>query len=173
MEIFLDILRTTFPAILLLILAYLMLTTFLENDERRRQSEIRKASQIQALPVRMQAYERLTLFLERISPNSIFVRVPANQLSVKEYLTLMQLTIRNEYEYNLSQQIYISTEAWQMVTTAKNATVSILNQQASTLDPTLPGVELAKRVLEYELGVDSMPTTTALNFLRNEAYMEF
>jgi hypothetical protein len=173
MEVFLDVVRSVFPAVLMLILAYLMLTSFMENDERRRKSELRRAAQNQALPVRMQAYERLTLLLERIAPNSLLLRVQHGTLTVREYHTLLNLTIRQEFEYNLSQQIYVSADAWQMITTAKNALVSIINQTSSSLDPQAPAVDLAKRILEQTLQMETIPTTAALNFLRNEAYMEF
>jgi hypothetical protein len=86
---------------------------------------------------------------------------------------LLNLTIRQEFEYNLSQQIYVSADAWQMITTAKNALVSIINQTSSSLDPQAPAVDLAKRILEQTLQMETIPTTAALNFLRNEAYMEF
>ena len=173
MEVFLDVVRSVFPAVLMLILAYLMLTSFMENDERRRKSELRRAAQNQALPVRMQAYERLTLLLERIAPNSLLVRVQPGTLSAREYHTLLNLTIRQEFEYNLSQQIYVSAEAWQMITTAKNALVSIINQTSNSLDPQASAVDLAKRILEQTLQMETIPTTAALNFLRNEAYLEF
>jgi hypothetical protein len=173
MEVFLDVVRSVFPAVLMLILAYLMLSSFMENDERRRKSELRRAAQNQALPVRMQAYERLTLLLERIAPNSLLLRVQHGTLNVREYHTLLNLTIRQEFEYNLSQQIYVSADAWQMITTAKNALVSIINQTSSSLDPQAPAVDLAKRILEQTLQMETIPTTAALNFLRNEAYMEF
>jgi hypothetical protein len=173
MEVFLDVVRSVFPAVLMLILAYLMLTSFMENEERKRKGELRRAAQNQALPVRMQAYERLTLLLERIAPNSLLVRVQPATLTVREYHALLTQAIRQEFEYNLSQQIYVSADAWQIITTAKNALVSIINQTASTLDPQAPGVDLAKRILEQTLEMERIPTTAALNFLRNEAYMEF
>jgi hypothetical protein len=94
-------------------------------------------------------------------------------LTVREYHTLLTQAIRQEFEYNLSQQIYVSADAWQIITTAKNALVSIINQTASTLDPHAAGVDLARRILEQTLEMDNIPTSAALNFLRNEAYMEF
>ena len=77
MDIFLDTFRTVFPSILILIVVYLMMSNFLDNEDKRRKSERIRASQRQSLPIRMQAYERLALFLERISPNSLLLRVKA------------------------------------------------------------------------------------------------
>jgi hypothetical protein len=173
MEILLEIIKFGLPAILMLILTYLMLSNFMENEERRRLYFLKKETQKSALPVRLQAYERISLFLERISPNSLMVRVPAKGLTVKEYQTLLLKTIRDEFEYNLSQQIYMSDEAWQLVVTAKSATVSIINKVANDLDPKLPGVELGRRVLEHAMTLSAFPTKGALHFLKEEARREF
>lgn len=173
MEILLEIIKFGLPAILMLILTYLMLSNFMENEERRRLYFLKKETQKSALPVRLQAYERISLFLERISPNSLMVRVPAKGLTVKEYQTLLLKTIRDEFEYNLSQQIYMSDEAWQLVVTAKSATVSIINKVANDLDPKLPGVELGRKVLEHAMTLNAFPTKGALHFLKEEARREF
>ncbi|KAB2809805.1 DUF7935 family protein [Phaeocystidibacter luteus] len=173
MEIFLEILKYTFPALLMLLLAYLMLSNFTENEENRRRYYLRKETQKQALPVRLQAYERLTLFLERITPSSLLVRIPSKGLSASEYQSLLLKTIRNEFEYNLSQQIYISEEAWQMVVTAKSATVSIVNRVASQLPEGSTGAELSKKILEHAMELGTFPTRNAIHYMKSEAYKEF
>lgn len=173
MEIFLEILKYTFPALLMLLLTYLMLSNFTENDENRRRYYLRKETQKQSLPIRFQAFERLTLFLERITPNSLLVRIPSKGLTASEYQNLLLKTIRNEYEYNLSQQIYVSEEAWQMVVTAKSATVSIVNRVANELPKDASGVDLSKKILEHAMELGTFPTRNAIHFLKNEVYREF
>jgi hypothetical protein len=135
MDVFLDTFRFVFPSLLILIAVYLMMSSYFDNEDRRRRGELRAQNQRQALPLRLQAYERLALFLERISPNSLVVRVKSGSLSNAEYLLLLQKSIRDEYEHNLSQQIYVSDEVWDYVTTAKSATVSLLNTVSAQLDP--------------------------------------
>lgn len=157
----------------MLLLAYLMLSNFTENEENRRLYFLKKETQKQALPIRMQAFERITLFLERITPNSLLVRTPASGLSAKEYQSLLLKTIRNEFEYNLSQQIYVSEEAWQMVVTAKSATVSIVNRVAQGLPAEATGVDLSKRILEHAMELGTFPTRNAIHYLKSEAYREF
>lgn len=173
MEIFLEILKYTFPALLMLLLTYLMLSNFSESEQNRRAYQLRKETQKQALPVRMQAFERLVLFLERISPSSLMVRTPAKGLTVNEYQALLLKTIRTEFEYNLSQQIYVTEESWQMVVTAKSATVSIINKIASQIDPNAPGIELSKKVLEHTMEIGTFPTRNAIHFLKNEVSHNF
>lgn len=173
MEIFLEILKYTFPALLMLLLAYLMLSNFTENEENRRLYFLKKETQKQALPVRMQAYERVTLFLERITPSSLLVRTPSKGLTAAEYQSLLLKTIRNEFEYNLSQQIYMSEEAWQMVVTAKSATVSIVNRVANQLEAGSTGADLSKKILEHAMELGSFPTRNAIHYLKSEVYKEF
>jgi hypothetical protein len=173
MEVLLEIIKFGLPAILMLILTYLMLSNFMDNEERRRLYFLKKETQKSALPIRMQAYERVALFLERISPNSLLVRVPSKTLNVKEYQTLLLKTIRDEFEYNLSQQIYISEETWQLVVTAKSATVSIINKVANDMDPRATGMELGKRILEHAMSLNTFPTKSALHYLKEEVTREF
>lgn len=173
MDIFLEILKYTFPALLMLLLAYLMLSNFTDNEENRRRYYLRKESQKHAFPVRMQAFERVTLFLERITPSSLLVRVPSKGLNALEYQTLLLKTIRNEFEYNLSQQIYLSDDSWHMVVTAKSATVSIINKMASGLPKDASGADLSRKILEHAMELGTFPTRNAIHFLKAEAAKEF
>lgn len=173
MDIFLEILKYLAPALLMLLLTYLMLSSFTENEENRRRYYLKKETQKQSLPIRMQAYERVTLFLERITPNSLLVRTPSKGLTAVEYQSLLLKTIRSEFEYNLSQQIYMSEDAWQMVVTAKSATVSIINKTASTLEAGASGADLSRKILEHAMSLGTFPTKNAIHFLKTEAYKEF
>ena len=148
MDIFLDTFRTVFPSILILIVVYLMMSNFLDNEDKRRKSERISASQRQSLPIRMQAYERLALFLERISPNSLLLRVKAGKLTNQEYLLLLQQNIRNEFEHNLSQQIYVSDRMWEMVVASKSTMTSIVNTVSADLSPEASGADLSKAILK-------------------------
>jgi len=172
MEVFLEILKYTFPALLMLLLTYLMLSNFLDNEENRRKFLLRREVRKNALPVRLQAYERLTLFLERITPNSLLIRIPASNLTTQEYQSLLLKSIRDEFEHNLSQQIYISEEAWHMVVTAKSATVSIINKLASEINVKDPGIELSKKILEHTMSIGTFPTRSAIHFMKTEIKSE-
>lgn len=173
MEAIIEILKFSLPAIFLLILAYVMLSNFMDNEENRRLYFLKKETQRSALPVRLQAYERITLFLERISPNSLLVRIPSKGLNVMEYQQLLVAQIRNEFEYNLSQQIYVSEECWRQVVHAKSAMVGVVNKIAGEMDPKANGVELSKRILSYSMEIENFPTKKALNFLKAEAQRDF
>lgn len=173
MDVFLDTFRFVFPSLLILIAVYLMMSSYFDNEDRRRRAELRAQNQRQALPLRLQAYERLALFLERISPNSLVVRVKSGSLSNAEYLLLLHKSIRDEYEHNLSQQIYVSDEVWDYVTTAKSATVSLLNTVSAQLDPEASGAELSKALLGAAMELKQLPTQAALKHLKAEVAYEF
>lgn len=173
MDIFLDTFRTVFPSILILIVVYLMISNFFDNEDKRRKSERIRASQRQSLPIRMQAYERLALFLERISPNSLLLRVKAGKLTNQEYLLLLQQNIRNEFEHNLSQQIYVSDRMWEMVVASKSTMTSIVNTVSADLSPEASGADLSKAILKACMKMENLPSKSALSYLRQEVIEEF
>ena len=173
MEVFLDTFRFVFPSLLVLIAVYLMMSSFFDNEDRRRRAELRSLNQRQSLPLRFQAYERLALFLERINPSSLLVRVKSGSLSNAEYLMLLQKAVRDEYEHNLSQQIYVSSEVWDYVTTAKSAMVSLMNTVSAGLHPQASGAELSLALLTASMEMKQLPTQAALVHLKAEVGQEF
>ncbi len=173
MEIFLEILKYALPSIFLLILCYMMLANFMENEEKRRSYFLKKETQKSALPVRFQAYERVTLFLERITPDRLLPRLSSKGMNVKQYHNLLVNTIRVEFEHNLSQQIYISEEAWRLVVAAKSSTVGLINSIAQGLDQEAEGIELSKKILNRAMEMESFPTKKALVYLKSEVKRDF
>ncbi len=116
------------PAIVVGIVAYFFFKGHTANEEGRRRYLIQKEAQNQMLPLRLQAYERITLFLERIDPNKLLVRIKPFSDKIEDYEVLLVRNIEQEYEHNLSQQIYISSECWNLVNAAKNATIHVIRQ---------------------------------------------
>jgi hypothetical protein len=101
------------------------------------------------IQLRLQAYERLTLFAERVSLKSLITRTSFSSLNVVDFqLTLLE-TIRTEYEYNVSQQIYVSNDMWKAILNLKDQNIYIINQIAATLPSNAAAIELSKRILEY------------------------
>ncbi len=116
------------PAIVVGIVAYFFFKGHTSNEEGRRRYLVQKEAQKQILPLRLQAYERITLFLERIDPNKLLVRVKPFSDSKDEYEKLLVKNIEQEFEHNLTQQIYVTPECWNLVNAAKNATINIIRQ---------------------------------------------
>ncbi len=173
MEVFIEILKYALPSIFLLVLTYMMLSNFMDNEEKRRIYFLKKETQKSALPVRMSAYERVALFLERIHPDRLLIRVPSKGLKARQYRNLLTDSIRIEFEHNLSQQIYLSDEAWSLVVNAKSATVGMINNWAQEVDPEAEAFELSKHILNKVMEMDGFPTKKALRYLKGEIKANF
>ncbi|HMU69151.1 MAG TPA: hypothetical protein PK511_08910 [Chitinophagales bacterium] len=147
MELFWQILGYIIPALVVFGTTYMVIRAFLDREHKMRLLEFRQAHLREALPVRLQAYERLTLFIERISLNNLLPRVRKQEMNVSEFRTALINNIRLEYEHNLSQQVYVSVDAWNMIRAAKEETISVINRNAMSMLPELPGVELHKKII--------------------------
>lgn len=104
--------------------------------------------------LRLLAHERIILFTERIKPDSLIPRTLQTALSAREYQKLLVNDIRQEYEYNLSQQLYLSEEAWEVTSDYKNNIITLINSAASEIPGEKPAGELARKVLEQYISSD-------------------
>ena len=118
------------PAIVVGLIAYYFFKGHTANEEGRRRYLIQKEAQNKMLPTRLQAYERVTLLLERIDPNKLLIRVKPYSKEVDEYENLLIRNIEQEFEHNIAQQIYLTQECWNLVNAAKNATIHVIRQGA-------------------------------------------
>ncbi len=116
------------PAILIALISFYFFKLHIDNDDKRRKFLLRQENQKQSLPLRLQAYERLALFLERISPNKLLLRVAPLNNDKKEYESLLISTIEQELDHNLTQQIYVSDECWNVIKAAKNGTIALIRK---------------------------------------------
>jgi hypothetical protein len=170
---FMEILKYTLPSAIMLIGVYFILQSFFKEDAEKRNFELKKIVVAEnrkiSLPLRLQAYERVILFLERIHPYSLVQRVREPNMNVTDFHLAMMKAIRMEYEYNLSQQMYISPDSWTMVSTAKEETLKQINAIASGMPENANSIELSKAVLEYFMNTDKpMPIQIAVNFLKDD-----
>jgi hypothetical protein len=165
---FWEILRIVLPALIVFITAYFLLRDMLDNDRQRREFEFRILHAKEITPVKLQAYERLTLFLERITPESMLIRHSPHDLTAAKYHQVLLSTIRQEYEHNLSQQIYISPLLWERIRGAKEKLVTIINRSAEEVDPNSAGYELSKRIFTNYHNEEPAPVAIALFDLKKE-----
>ncbi len=168
MEIAKEILLVTIPALLVLLTAYLLIRKTIENDREKRRHEIVLQNSRTITPVRLQAYERLTLFLERISIESLILRVHKHGMDAHKLHSALLTTIRSEYEHNLAQQIYVSPQAWEVLKSARSNTIKLINTIAEKLPPTATGSDLSKNLLEAVMEMDQEPAKVALDFMKAE-----
>lgn len=169
----LDFLFYLAPSLLVLATAWFFLRKFFDREYRLKLVETKLSTQKDLLPLRLQAYERLTLLLERISPNVLLISQHRHGMTVLEFQQELVDTVRAEFEHNFSQQIYVSSAIWTVVRNAKEDVVRIINGAASTLDPEAPSYQLSKKVFDSMLENEDFPTQRALNYLKNEVSQLF
>lgn len=173
MDSLVDILKLVLPAGLVLVTAYFAITKFLENDQKRRDLELRKSGQKVVTPVRLQAYERVVMFLERIAPEALLGRVEKNGITAKELQLTLIGTINNEFNHNLSQQLYMSNEAWLKVKAGKEEMTKLVNIAASKMDNNASAAELGKMILTLTIQVGKLPLHEAVDYLKAELRQSF
>ena len=154
------------PALLVGVIAFYFFNLHTKNEEHRRRFLLQKESQKQALPLRLQAYERLALFLERIAPGNLLIRVVPTSNDKEDYEMLLSKMIEQEYEHNLTQQIYISDACWNIIRTAKNTTISLIRKTKS--NPEVLDADEFRKTILTELIDKNSPSDTALEFLKKE-----
>lgn len=168
MNDYLEILKYTLPALLVLLASVITLKSMFRNEEKKRRTEMILESRDTILPLRLQAYERLILFLERISPDSLIIRVNQAEMNSIQLQNELITSVRTEFEHNLAQQMYISSRAWDAVKSARNNIIKLVNDSASELKPNSAGMSLNKKILEKLMELKSSPTDAAIEFLKKE-----
>jgi hypothetical protein len=154
------------PALITGGVAYYFFQMFTKNEERRRHFALARRNQKHALPLRLQAYERMALYMERIDPAKMLIRITPISDDKNDYVNYVVAQIEQEYEHNLTQQIYMSDDCWGIITTSKNATIQMLRKTALSNDVT-DANKLRETVLR-ELFENPAPSTTALAYIKNE-----
>lgn len=123
-----ELLSYTLPAIVTGLVAYYFFDLHTKNEEGRRRYLLNKEAQKNALPLRLQAYERMSLYMERINPTKLLIRITPISNDKNDYENLIIAQIEQEFEHNLTQQIYMSDECWTIIVTAKNATIQMIRK---------------------------------------------
>lgn len=154
------------PAIVVGIVAYYFFKGHTANEEGRRRYLVQKEAQKQVLPIRLQAYERITLYLERIDPVKLLVRIKPYSDSKDDYENLLVRTIEQEYEHNLSQQIYVSPECWNLLVAAKNATIHVIRQGA--MQEKEGDVDKMRQAILQNFMEEISPSQKALTYVKGE-----
>jgi hypothetical protein len=140
----------------------------LSKDFERRLIEMKVKNTEIILPIRLQAYERMSLFLERISLSHIIIRINDPSYNVVQFQQVLLTEIRNEFQHNLSQQVYMSDQSWVLIKKAMEDIISTINMAASVLPPDGRGIELARKVFEIQSERTEEPTAPALKYLKDE-----
>lgn len=146
----------------------IVITTVADKFLEKQRIDIRSKNVEITLPLRLQAYERMCLYLERITPNNLLLRLAPSATSALELQQIVLHEIREEYNHNVAQQLYISTQAWEQIVNAMNETVAVVNQAAAEVSAEAPASDLAKKIFSHVIEKEIQPSTHALKVLKEE-----
>jgi hypothetical protein len=168
MAIFLQILGYTLPSVVLAIVVFFMMKRHTKNEEIRLNYLLRKETAKTLTPVKLRAYERMALFLERMKPESLLMRQELKNVSSAQLQRGLNEQIRKEWEHNLSQQLYLSHDAWIMLYNAKENMIQLVNTSAMQMPPTAPALSLATAILETYKNFEKTPIDAAIDILKRD-----
>ncbi len=169
----LEILKYILPALIVFFTSYYLLNRQLKHQEKIKSKEISLKQQQVVTPLKLQAYERLTLFLERISPESLIMRLTRDNKSARQFQAELLNTIRSEYSHNVSQQIYVSGSCWEIIRSAKENTIKLINKTADSLPKGANAHAFSKVFLTTVMEQPSTPSKIALDYLKKEIQQYF
>lgn len=164
--------ESTISLIISLLALLIAIISFFIARQKKAPEEVvaAPAQQFNSVPLQLQAYERLVLLTERISLPNLISRSNHPEASAKEMQVLLNESIKQEFEYNASQQIYVSPVAWEAVRNLRDQNMLIINQVANILPPDAKGSDLNKHLLEVILNQkEAALHTIVLNALNFEA----
>ncbi len=173
MDALIEFIKILVPASVVLYAAYLLVRTFIHKEIELKKLEVRSRSIETVLPNRLQAYERMVLFLERMAPQNLLVRLNASGMPSREFHQLLLSEIRNEYNHNVSQQVYISQEVWELIKNAKEDLIVSINDAASEMNLESTSLDLSKKIFEKSINKQVDPLGHALIELKKEIQQTF
>jgi hypothetical protein len=168
MDVVLQIALIIFPAGGVLLTAIFFLRRETSKEVIQMQVELRRQRQEYFLPSRVEAYQRAVLLMERIHPNSLVMRLHNPGLPAKALQAEFLKAIREEYDHNVAQQLFVSPQGWQMVKNSKEETIKIINIAGNQMQPTSTGMDLSAKVFELVAEIGQLPTEITTEYLKKE-----
>jgi hypothetical protein len=174
MEIFLySLLKILFTIGLLFLSAFLLLRYYFSHKAKPSQVSAQGEEQKIILPLRLQACERIVLFLDRIALNNLIVRINRPEMTALQLQAALVSAIREEFEYNLSQQLYISSKSWGLVRNAKEESIRIVNTASMKVPESAPSSDMVRILLELLLAEEKSAVDVALEEVKREIQKSF
>lgn len=164
----LDIVKYFIAGIGVVSATYYILKPHLDRTDQIQLLELRKSVSNQTLPLRLQAYERVVLFVERINPANMLIRLGGTDYTASELHSMVVNDIREEYQHNVTQQVYVSSRAWGILRRVKDDTMSIVTNAIKGLPEDATGMDLSRTVLMHLSKLEDNPYDIALAMIRKD-----
>jgi len=168
MDDIIEFAKILIPAGLVLYAMFLTVRTFLNKEIDKKTLEIKHKNTETVLPIRLQAYERMCLFLERINPTNLLVRLNDSSYTTADLHNVLLKEIREEYNHNMSQQLYMSDEVWQLIKGAMDEIIALINDSFGKVNVDDRGTQLAKEVFATLMDRSIDPVSFPLKRLKEE-----
>jgi hypothetical protein len=152
---------------------YLSVKTLVKSYAERKLWDQRVAHHQLITPLRLQAYERMTLFLERITPNSLVLRVAPTASTAAELHQQLLKDLREEFNHNLAQQIYIGSDTWEIIRNAKEEVATLINLSAQEVAADASVTDLARQIMKRVIEQENLAVSAALGALKKEVQTLF
>lgn len=156
------------PCVLLFFAFRFSIKAFIKQSRWEKQESIRLKCSKKIIMVRLQAYERMILFLERITPDSLLIRISGNNMTARQFQETLLEAVRAEYEHNFTQQLYVTEQSWALIRAARESIIRLVNTAMDELPSSAAGKDLSRKILEMWLDVDESPVHTAVHELKQE-----
>lgn len=167
MEVFFEILKYTLPSAIVFLTVYLLLKQYFDQERIKMSAAQHKERYQSTLPLKLQAYERLALFLERIRIQNLMLRFPMAEVSPRDFGQTLMLGIHQEFEHNMVQQIYVSETLWEIIVFAKDEVLHLVDDAVGKNEG--ENIQTLRRYLAMEANQNaSKVIDTALNAIKKE-----
>ncbi|MCB9245754.1 MAG: hypothetical protein H6606_04935 [Flavobacteriales bacterium] len=173
LDFFLRLLEFTIPALVVFLVTYITMRRFLEEEYKKKLLELKRESQQDLLPIRLQAYERLTLLMDRLKPDNLIMRLNEPDMNATVFKYVLEKNIRDEYAHNVAQQIYVSSQAWILVTAVKDEMLRIVSNAYKDMKEDSTGAELGKVILQEVIRRNDRSADEVIEFLKKEIELIF
>ena len=164
-----EILKYCIPALIVLLATWIVMYKLFQNEQQKREWELKKAAQKEISPIRLRAYERLALVLERTQPEHLLMDLDVSQFIVPQLQQRLLQTIRLEFDHNISQQIYVSEQVWDKIVAARGQMLAFVSAMAMQLPAESTSLDYAKTLLTAYSTNGETANETALHALKEEA----
>jgi len=173
MNTFLEIIKVTIPALIVFLTVYFLMKQYFAHQNQMTIHKMNKENKPQALPLQLQAYERLALFCERIALPNLILRLREPDMTVGDLKVSLVYGLQKEYEHNISQQIYVSEQLWQIINIAKNNTLVIVEKACEGLNNGDNSIDLVRSINKEIDGLEFSSAEKAQEAIRKEASLLF
>lgn len=169
MNTFLEILKITLPALVVGVTVYFVVREMMRRQIQMQHQHLQSQRQSGTMPLRMQAYERLSLFIERLSLPGLLMRTHNDEMSATTLRLTMLLNVQQEFEHNISQQVYVSDQLWRVIEATRDDLIEFITVVSEKVPKDAPSRQLRDALIGYQQQREQDPIAIAQMAIRKEA----